>query len=500
MRICLVATFPPSGRQLNEYAFHIARQLQSNPDVELIILADELSDYEFATDKNGDAQKADQMSELPGFNVIRCWKFGSLATPARLLKTIRRLNPDVVWYNLVFSSFATPENPVAAFAGLFAPALTRAAGFFTHITLHHIIEHVDFTAAGVRHERLFRVGTGIATKALLKAHSVSVLLPHFRSTLITKYSAQNVLLGTHGTFASVPCPPDFAKRGNPDLRILAIGHWGTYKRLETLMQAFPAVLEKIPNARLIIAGANHHTKVGYWESIRDAQPAQLPIEFRGYVPEEAIPELFQSTSILALPYDSATGSSGPAHQACEFGVPIVCADIDDFREMAAGEGMAIHFYKKGDANELAKQFIVMLQSPELQQQMAEQNFAAGVEMTMTKVVRGYLRWFELQSLKRAMRNPAPLQRVRSIWSGARRSNEASPDWSLPWQFLAERQNDIAEQKVANSAVNHLQVEDTGDGFAWRNSNALEDRPNSVGHLSSSQQRDSLAEALERELN
>jgi glycosyltransferase involved in cell wall biosynthesis len=480
MKICLVATFPPSGRQLNEYAFHIARQLQCNPDIELTILADELTDYEFATDKNGDSQKAEQMSELPGFNVIRCWKFGSLATPMRLLKTIRQLKPDVVWYNLVFSSFGTPETPVAAFAGLFAPALTRFAGFFTHITLHHIIEHVDFAAAGVRHEKLFRMGTDVATKALLKADSVSVLLPHFRTTLITKYSAQNVLLGTHGTFASVPCPPDFAKRGNPDLRILAIGHWGTYKRLETLMQAFPAVLEKVPNARLIIAGANHHTKVGYWESIRDAQPAHLPIEFRGYVAEEAIPELFQSTSILALPYDSATGSSGPAHQACEFGVPIVCADIDDFREMAAGEDMAIRFYEKGNADELAKQFIVMLQSPELLQNMAEQNFAAGVEMTMTKVVKGYLRWFELQKLKRAVRSPAPVSGIRSLLRGTLHSSKATPDWSLPLAFQAKHRNAIEEQKVTNSAVVRLQVEDVGDGFSWNKSHALEDRSSSEG--------------------
>ena len=246
------------------------------------------------------------------------------------------------------------------------------------------------------------------------------------------------------------------------------------------MQAFPAVLEKVPNARLIIAGANHHTKVGYWESIRDAQPAHLPIEFRGYVPEEAIPELFQSTSILALPYDSATGSSGPAHQACEFGVPIVCADIDDFREMAAGEDMAIRFYKKGDADELAKQFIVMLQSPELQRTMAEQNFAAGIEMTMTKVVKSYLRWFELQSFKRAMLTPGPTPGVRSLWPRARRSNETSPDWSLPWAFLAKRQNDIEQRKVANSVLNHLQVEDARDGFAWSNSHALKDRSNSEG--------------------
>ena len=402
MKICLVATFPPSGRQLNEYAFHIARELMRNPEVELTILADELTDYKFATDENGNSLKADQQPELPGFNVIRCWKFGSVLTPVRLLKTIRKLKPDVVWYNLVFSSFATPENPVAAFAGLSAPALTRSAGFFTHITLHHIIEHVDFAAAGVRRERFFRFGTNLATKALLRAHSVSVLLPHYRSTLNAKYSAHNVLLGTHGTFASIPCPPEFSERGNPDLRILAIGHWGTYKRLETLMSAFPKVLEKIPNARLIVAGANHHTKAGYWESVRDAQPQGLPIEFRGYVPEEAIPELFKSTSILVLPYDSATGSSGPAHQACEYGVPIVCADIDDFKEMAAGEGMAIRFYRKGDPDDLAEQFITILKSPELQCQMAEHNYQAGVEMTITSVVKNYLRWFELHKCKRAL--------------------------------------------------------------------------------------------------
>jgi glycosyltransferase involved in cell wall biosynthesis len=465
---------------LNEYAFHVARQLQCNPDVELTILADELTDYEFATNKNGDSQKADQMSELPGFNVIRCWKFGSLTNPVRLLKTIRQLKPDVVWYNLVFSSFATPENPVAAFAGLVAPALTRAAGFFTHITLHHVIEHVDFAAAGVRHEKLFRIGTDIATKALLQAHSVSVLLPHFRSTLVTKYSAQNVLLGTHGTFASVPCPPDFSKRGNPDLRILAIGHWGTYKRLETLMEAFPAVLAKVPNARLIIAGANHHTKAGYWESIRDAQPSHLPIEFRGYVPEDAIPELFQSASILALPYDSATGSSGPAHQACEFGVPIVCADIDDFREMAAGEGMAIRFYKKGNAAELANQFSALLQSQDLQQTMAEQNFAAGVEMTMTRVVSGYLRWFELQRFKRTLGDLAPVPGVHSVRPGAPRSDEASRDWSLPWAFSKQRQSQIEERNVAHSVLNRLHVEDANDDFTWSDSHALKDRSNSEG--------------------
>lgn len=401
-KICLVATFPPSGRQLNEYAYYIARELQANPEIELTILADELTNYDFATDRNGNPLPTAQQPELPGFNVIRCWKFGSLDTPVRLLQTIRRLKPDVVWYNLVFSSFATPERPFAAFAGLSTPALTRVAGFYTHITLHHIIEHVDFSAAGVKLERLLRIGTNLTTRALLKANSLSVLLSAYHRTLRTKYRAQNALLSTHGTFGSVSTPPDFTKRGNPEKRILAIGHWGTYKRLETLMEAFPLVLRKVPNARLIVAGANHHTKVGYWEQIRDAQPAGLPIEFRGYVPEKDIPELFASTSIVAIPYDSATGSSGPAHQACEYGVPIVCADLPDFRAMVEDENMAALFYRPGNAADLAEQLITILETSELEREMAEQNFIAGLEMMIGNVVNNHLRWFKLQKCKRAL--------------------------------------------------------------------------------------------------
>jgi glycosyltransferase involved in cell wall biosynthesis len=447
MKICLVATFPPSGRQLNEYAFHIARELQRNPHVDLTILADELDDYGFATDANGESLKADQQPELPGFDVIRCWKFGSLTTPVRLLNTIRRLKPDVVWFNLVFSSFATPENPIAAFAGLSTPALIRASNFYTHVTLHHVIETVDFAAAGVRWEKLFRMGTDVTTRALLRANSVSVLLPVYRKILVTKYSVQNVLLGRHGTFASAPDPPDFSKRCNPEHRILAIGHWGTYKRLETLMEAFPMVLKEIPNARLIVAGANHHTKAGYWESIREAQPPHLPIDFRGYVPEEDIPELFRTTSVLVLPYNSATGSSGPAHQACEYGVPIVGADIDDFRDMAADEDMSVRFYKVGNAADLANELITVLRSPELQRSMGRQNFAAGLEMTIGSVVRNYLRWFELNKYKKELKSSED----KSTWLRSLFSRRVGVDGSGSLVKGAEGMDTHGSEAAGNNA-------------------------------------------------
>lgn len=402
MKICLVATFPPSGRQLNEYAFHIARELQRDPQINLTILADELTDYEFATDANGMPLRIEEQPELRGFSVIRCWRFNHLGTPVRLLRTIRRIQPDVVWFNLVFSTFATQDHPVTAFAGLCVPALTRTLGCYTHVTLHHILDHVDFSAAGVRQEKVFRLGGDVATRALLKANSVSVLLSRYARTLVEKYSAENVLLGTHGIFAQRPSPPDFSKRGNPEHRILALGHWGTYKRLETLMDAFPAVLREEPNARLVIAGANHHTKPGYWESVKEKHKSNPKIEFRGYVPEEAIPDLFRSSSIVVMPYDSTTGPSGPAHQACEYSVPMVCADLPDFRAMAVDEDMAISFYKTRDSADLADKLVAILHSRHLQQQMAEQNFRAAMRMTMPSVVRHYLRWFELAKRKQAL--------------------------------------------------------------------------------------------------
>lgn len=431
---------------MNEYGFHLARELQRNPLVNLTILGDKLTRYEWATDKDGKPLSSEQQ-ELAGFHVVRCWESNSLAAPGNVASTVRRLRPDVVWFNLVYSTFATQEHPVAAFAGLCTPALTRAMGYFTHVTLHHILEHVDFAGAGVKQERVFRLGSNMATRALLRANSVSVLLSRYRRTLMAKYAAQNVLLGTHGTFAACPSPPDFSLRGNPDQRILAIGHWGTYKRLEILMEAFPAVLRRVPNARLIIAGANHHTKPGYWESIRDTYGANKRIEFRGYVAEEAVPELFRTTSVVVLPYDSATGSSGPAHQACEYGVPVVSADICDFRDMAADENMAISFYKTGDVADLAAQLIALLESPEEQRRAAEQNYSAAIRMTMPHVVRHYLRWFELKRRKRAF-DFSTGARFLDRW---RRRSFRSALYGLPPGALADwstRASVFPEEEVA----------------------------------------------------
>ena len=427
MKIALVTAFPPSGRQLNEYGLHLARELQKNPLLSLTIVGDELGGCDFATDSHG--VKIESREELPDFDVVRCWKFNSIGNPYRLLKTLRKINPDVVWFNLVFSTFATQQYPIAAFAGLSIPALTRAAGYYTHVTLHHLMEHVDMGAANIKAERLFRFASTVATRMLLMANSISVLLPAYRRTLMDKYRAANVHFRSHGILGARPEPPNFAARNNPDMRILAIGHWGTYKRLETLMDAFPEIVRRVPNAKLVVAGANHHTKPGYWESFAEKFRGNDRIEFLGYVAEDDIPQLFSTSSVVVLPYDSSTGSSGPAHQACQYGVPIVSSDLTEFIDMAADEGMAIDFFRRGDQHDLAETILDILCNEEKQRAMAEQNFSASMRMTMPQIIRDYLRAFDVQ--KRTSTLHAGRMRRFSRWTAARGGGYNYGGWS-PW--------------------------------------------------------------------
>ena len=124
------------------------------------------------------------------------------------------------------------------------------------------------------------------------------------------------------------------------------------------------------------------------------------------------PATFRGTS-LDQRLISSTGSSGVAHLACAYGVPIVCADLEDFRQMSDGEGMAIEFYKPGDASDLANCLIRLLTDPAKQQAMAEQNFSAALRMTMPNVVLKYLRHFELEQRTVALRQITRFRKLPS---------------------------------------------------------------------------------------
>jgi hypothetical protein len=83
--------------------------------------------------------------------------------------------------------------------------------------------------------------------------------------------------------------------------------------------------------------------------------------------------------------------------------------------MAVDEDMAIDFYKVGDPVGLANKLVAILQSKERQKRMAEHNFSAAMQMTMSTVVRNYLRWFELKKRKKAIGSAPLFPDSRASW-------------------------------------------------------------------------------------
>jgi glycosyltransferase involved in cell wall biosynthesis len=402
VKIAFITSFPPSRHALNEYGYHVADQLRQEPSVELTILGDYLQA---------------PAPELPGFHVIRCWGFGRCGNPLSLLRAIRRLKPEVAWFNLGFASFG--DTPLPALFGLVIPAAVRLGGVYSHVTLHQLFETVDLVDAAVTSPFLFSAGGWLATHLLLSANSLSVLLPAYRRILNEKYHRGRVSTRLHGIFTARPEPPDFTRRGNPVHRILAFGKWGTYKRLDLLIEGFNRLTTKLPNVKLVIGGGDHPKTPGYVDAVA-RRHASDRISFLGYVPEESIASLFRDASLAVMPYTSSAGSSGVAHLAAQYGVPIIASDIKDFGELARGEGIAIRFFKPGDPDSLVEQMLSTLNSPDELKEMAWRNYSAGVAMSMPRVVREYIRAFrqrdriETLQLAARLRRKGPSQRTENL--------------------------------------------------------------------------------------
>ncbi len=407
MKLGLVTAFPPSREGLNEYGYHVADELRRHPGLELTILADYLPEPQ---------------PELPEFSVVRCWGFNRLSNPISLLRAIRPLKLDIVWFNIGLASFG--RNPLPAFIGLTVPALTRLSTCYTHVTLHQLFETVNLADAGVRLPMLYRAAGRVATHLLLSANSLSVLLPAYHRTLRDKYRRGTVSVRHHGIFASCPEQPDLSLRGNPVQRVLAFGKWGTYKRLELLIEAFEQASAKSAPVELIIAGGDHPQTPGYVQSVAERVKDNPLLRFVGYVPEESIPELFRTASLAVMPYTSSAGSSGVAHLACQYGLPILASDIEDFRELAEYEFVSMELFTPNDVESLASRLVSLLHSPERLAEMARQNFSAALRMSMPQVVQQYLRSFNVQHRLRMLR---AFSKLRS-----------SPRWMPTRHLMARR--------------------------------------------------------------
>lgn len=384
MRIAIVTPYPPSAGSLNEYAFHFVRFLRQKSEVkEIFILTDELPD-------NGAYSSVGEEDRAVPLRIVPCWRFGALDNALRIARTARALAPDVVLFNIQFASFGS-SKPAAAL-GLLAPAMVRACGIPVIVLLHNIMETVDLKSAGFGAnplmEHLIRGFGTVITRALLSAHLLAVTIPRYVEILERKYGVANVLLAPHGAFDEAP-PPSFDLPSGP-LQIMTFGKFGTYKKVEPLIDAFRLLQAEGRNLELVIAGSDSPNAPGYLEAVRRANVDLAGLRFTGYVAEEDVPQLFQDASVVVFPYTSTTGSSGVLHQAGNYGRPVVLPQLGDLAELIAEEGYTGEFFTPDDPQSLAAALARLLDDPAHRRAMGTQNYLAACGLPMADVVEWYL--------------------------------------------------------------------------------------------------------------
>ncbi len=382
LRIAIVTPYPPSKGTLNEYAYHFVRALRQKPEVaEVILLTDELPDGEvYSAEENGKP-----------LTIRSCWRFGAHNNPVRILREVKRLDPDIVLFNIQFATFG--QEKLAAALGLAAPALIKAAGFPTLVLLHNIMETVDLHRAGFASHKLMglliRYFGNLATRLLLRANLVALTIPKYVEILEKKYRAKNVMLAPHGTFKSPPLP-DF-EASQESLRIMTFGKFGTYKKVENLIEATHLLRTNgHPTVELVIAGSDSPNTPGYLAEVAKQYTDVKGITFTGYVAEEDVPRIFQEATLVVFPYTATTGSSGVLHQAGGYGKAAVLPNIGDFAELVIEEGYTGEFFEPTSSESLKNAIAHLLDNPERRRQMGRQNYHAACGLPIEDVVDWYL--------------------------------------------------------------------------------------------------------------
>jgi phosphatidyl-myo-inositol alpha-mannosyltransferase len=116
------------------------------------------------------------------------------------------------------------------------------------------------------------------------------------------------------------------------LNVLFVGRLEPRKGLEYLLAALPLINARIPNVRLIVAGAYTTVERRLWES---RGRASGHVVFVGPVSADRLPRLYRSANVFCAPSTGFEALGIVLLEAMASGVPIVATDIDGYRTVVS---------------------------------------------------------------------------------------------------------------------------------------------------------------------
>lgn len=405
MKLAIVTAYPPSKVTLTEYGYHLVKHFR---------LQDEVSEIVLLTDVT-EAPK-DLFFEKEGcpITVKECWSFNDLKNLYRVAKAIKQEKPDAVLFNLQFLKFGDKKVPAAL--GLLLPFVCRMMRIPTISLLHNILEQVDLENAGITQNGFLQkiynfIGTTL-TRFVLASDVLAVTISKYKTILEDKYKANNVALVPHGSFETPPAPKYDLPEG--PMQVMAFGKFGTYKKVEPLIEAVEVLRYKSDlDIEIVIAGTDSPNTPGYLDSMKEIYSHVENLRFTGYVAEEDVPKIFGDSAVVVFPYTSTTGSSGVLHQAGSYGKAVVLPDLGDLGILVREEGYRGEFFEPENVESLAKALESILTNENYRIHLGKQNYKAACSLPMSKITEMYLDHFNAIQSKKGLKQPKAqkLQRI-----------------------------------------------------------------------------------------
>ena len=234
----------------------------------------------------------------------------------RVLVLLRRERPDVAQFGELRFVLDT-----AAF--LLLARLTRPT---TLVDVAHNPLPYDVTSSAGAVEKGGRLTRGLLARAYAACGVVLVLGDGPRSDLQRLFpGVQRVAVCGHGDYTAVLDRADVPPPSAAPPAALFFGAWTKYKNLPLLLDAFALVRDRLPAARLTLAGPVMTDVDLPALSARAAEIGQVDLR-PGYVPMAELPALFGAHRVVMFTY-STVNISGSIHMAYTFGRPVVATAV-----------------------------------------------------------------------------------------------------------------------------------------------------------------------------
>lgn len=386
MHLVVVSPFPPSITGIGQYGYHLTRALaNSGLFSRLTVLAGSTS--------NGEHPNHLGLTELD-----YCWQPNSLNARQVILSRVKRLNPDLIWFNLGASIFG--KSPLSNVAGLLTP-MSVSRLFPTVVTLHELVELADLRALNAPGGALAPLGARLLTHIATQADVICLTMQHYADWLGARgVDCMHIPIGAYHE-------PELLEE-TESRELLFFTTLAPYKGLELLIEAFTRLRGEVPQLSLTIAGTAHTRFPNYANELRARFGKAHGIQWLGQVSEDEVKDLFRRSQILVLPYAASTGSSSVLYQAATWGRAIVASDLNEIRKITLENNLQVQFFINNNVDSLCESIRALLHSPSLRRAQAQRNFKSIQHLRPKTTCSRYVKAFNHALEKRQSTKRIPL--------------------------------------------------------------------------------------------